>query len=116
MGDIITLRVAHRRIMPKQRITPTPRVPERSISLDAIGRIAALMVQIAVLEPLSDLPSGITTVVTHDGIGKRLTADEVGVLAEELMDDKADMLDALGSDARTTLHACMVAFRSYIEA
>jgi len=98
MGEIVSL-MATGRLSPLAAVTPPPRMETHPVgSLDAIGRLGALMFQIAALDA-DDAPEGPAW---------------LDALGEQLMDIKDDALAELPEDARALFWRCIASIgRNY---
>ena len=105
MGDVVTIPLASRRIM------PAPTDPTRAANLDALGKLGALLCQIAALEPVSSLADGQTAEIVRDGARVRVVGNQGAAIAEELMNAKDELIAALGDAGPPTLRACLDTLR-----
>ena len=94
-----------------RRVIPAPPEPGRTVNLDALGRLGALLCQIAALEAVSALPAGETAEIIRDGARVRVMGEEASALAEDLMDTKDELTALLGEAGAPMLGECLDALR-----
>lgn len=81
--------------------------PRSPVDLNAVGKLFALMGQIAALEPITCMPNDATAVVIRDGAHVRVTADQALAIAEELMDEKCQQFADLDWPSRRMVKECV---------
>ena len=107
MGEVVNIPLVTRRIRPA---TPDG-APGLTVNLDALGKLGALLCQIAALEPVSSLADGQTAELARDGARVRVVGDQAATVAEELMDAKDELIAMLGDAGPRMLGACLDTLR-----